>query len=55
MLTLGRRVEVRIGGGTGNAGAGGALGRVCVGVITQRLAEGKFRVRNMQIERHADF
>ena len=54
MLTLGRRVEVRISEGMGNAGSGGALGRVCVGVITQRLAEGKFRVRNMQIDRVAD-
>ena len=47
MLTLGRRVEVQISDGMEYGGAGGALVNVCVGVITQRLADGKFRVRDL--------
>ena len=43
-LTLGRRVRVEIqDGGVGGAGKP-AVGKVTVGVITQRLAKGKFRV-----------
>ena len=51
MLTLGRRVEVQISDGMEYEGAGGAWGNVCVGVITQRLADGKFRVRDLNSER----
>ena len=50
MLTLGRRVEMQISDGMEYGGAGGALGNVCVGVITQRLADGKFRVRDLHSE-----
>lgn len=43
-LTLGRRVRIEIqDGGAGGAGKP-AVGKVTVGVITQRLAKGKFRV-----------
>lgn len=51
MLTLGKRVEVQISDGMEYEGAGGAWGNVCVGVITQRLADGKFRVRDLNSER----
>ena len=50
MLTLGKRVEVQISDGMEYGGAGGALGNVFVGLITQRLADGKFRVRDLHSE-----
>jgi GTP pyrophosphokinase len=51
MFAKNMRVEVQISDGMEYGGAGGALGNVFVGLITQRLADGKFRVRDLNSER----